>query len=155
MLYRAASIRASARASVRRGAAMVETAAVAAIFLLFLFGVLEYCRLLYVQQVVSNAAREGARYAIVNASDSNLVAESQAKVLAYLGGLDKTLQNYSCQVYLSDVSGNNIGSAVDATFGQYICVEVSLKYSPIVPSFLFMNQNLTLSSKCWMGSEAN
>ncbi len=133
----------------------METAAVAVVFLLFLFGILEYCRLIYVEQVVINAAREGTRYAIVNTSDANLIADTQAKVQSYMGGLDKSLQNYSCQVYAADSSGNNIGSPLNVPFGQYICVQVQLTYSPIVPSLLFLNQTMTISSKCCMGSEAN
>src|SRR5437868_15213382 len=94
--------------SARWGATAVETAAVVTVFLLFLFGILEYCRLVYVQQVVINAAREGARYAIVNTTDTNLVADTQSKVQGYMGGLDKTLQSYQCQVYAADASGKNI-----------------------------------------------
>lgn len=139
----------------RRGTTAVETAAVAVVFLMFLFGILEYCRLIYVQQVVVNAAREGARFAIVNTTDTNLVADTQARVLSYMGGLNKTMQNYSCQVYAADTNGNNIGSPLNVPFGQYICVQVQLTYSPIVPSLLFLNQTMTISSKCCMGSEAN
>jgi Flp pilus assembly protein TadG len=140
---------------VRTGATAVETAAVVVVFLMLLFGILEYCRLLYVQQVVQNAAREGARYAIVNSYNATVVTDTQAKVLGYMGGLDKTMASYSCQVYAADVNGNNIGSPQNQPFGAYICADVSLNYSPIVPSLLFMNKTLTIRSKCCMGSEAN
>jgi Flp pilus assembly protein TadG len=140
---------------VRRGATAVETAAVVSVFLLFLFGIFEYCRLIYVRQVVENAAREGARYAIVNSYNTTVVSDTQAVVKNYMGGLDTTLQNYSCQVYAADSSANNIGSPLNVKFGQYICCDVSLQYSPIVPSFLFLNKTLTIESKCCMGSEAN
>jgi len=139
----------------RRGATAVETAAVVTVFLLFLFGIFEYCRMVYVQQVVINAAREGARYAIVNTNNASLIADTQAKVQSYMGGLDKTLQSYSCQVYAADSSGNNVGSPLNVPFGQYICVQVQLTYSPIVPSLLFLNKTMIISSKCCMGSEAN
>jgi Flp pilus assembly protein TadG len=139
----------------RAGATAVETAAVVTVFLLFLFGILEYCRLIYCQQVVTNAAREGARYAIVNSYNATVVSDTQTKVQGYMAGLDKSLQNYSCQVYAADVNGNNIGSPQNVSFGNYICCDVSLTYSPIVPSFLYLNKTLTLRSKCCMGSEAN
>jgi TadE-like protein len=139
----------------RTGATAVETAAVVSVFLLLLFGILEYCRLIYVQQVVQNAAREGARYAIVNSYDPNLVVNTQAKVKTYMGGLDKSLQSYTCLVYAADLAGNNIGSPNNAPFGQYICCDVSLVYSPITPSFLYLNKTLKIQSKCCMGSEAN
>ncbi len=139
----------------RRGTTTVEVAVVVVIFLMFLFGILEYCRLIYVRQVVENAAREGARYAIVNTYVSSVVTDTQAVVKGKMGGLDKTLQNYSCQLYAADASGNNIGSPQNVPFGQYVCCDVSLTYSPIVPSLLFMNKTLTIRSKCCMGSEAN
>ncbi len=139
----------------RTGATAVETAAVVVVFLMLLFGILEYCRLIYVQQVVQNAAREGARFAIVNSYDPALVADTQAKVQTYMGGLDKSLKSYTCQVYAADINTNNIGSPNNAPFGQYICVDVALTYSPIVPSLLYMNKTLIIRSKCCMGSEAN
>src|SRR5689334_17002312 len=50
----------------RRGVTVVEGALVLSVFLLLLFGMFEYCRFLLVLHVTNNAAREGARYAVVN-----------------------------------------------------------------------------------------
>jgi Flp pilus assembly protein TadG len=50
----------------RRGATIVESALVLSVFLMLLFGMFEYCRFLLVLHVSNNAAREGARYAVVN-----------------------------------------------------------------------------------------
>ncbi|MBN9122466.1 MAG: pilus assembly protein [Planctomycetes bacterium] len=50
----------------RRGMTIVESALVLSVFLLLLFGMFEYCRFLLVLHVSNNAAREGARYAVVN-----------------------------------------------------------------------------------------
>ncbi len=50
----------------RRGAVVVESALVLSVFLMLLFGMFEYCRFLLVLQVTNNAARSGARYAVVN-----------------------------------------------------------------------------------------
>src|SRR4051794_31370443 len=101
----------------RSAAAMVEMAAVVSVFLLMLFGVMEYCRLLFVRQVMENAAREGARYAVVNTYDGAVVANTQAKVLTVMGGLNTTMKNYKCQVYMADSSGTSIGSVANAPFG--------------------------------------
>jgi hypothetical protein len=51
------------RKSNRRGAAVVEFAVVAPIFFMLVFGMIEYGRLVQVQQVLTNASREGARVA--------------------------------------------------------------------------------------------
>jgi len=140
---------------VRRGAATVELAFVAVIFLLFMFGILEYGRFIFYRQVFFNAAREGARYAVVNTSASTIVTDTQAQVKAYLNGLDSRVPNYNCDVYLSDSTGTSTGSAANATFGQYICVDVSCTFDPVLPSFIFMGKTFTIRCKAMMGSEAN
>lgn len=51
-----------------RGQALVEFALVIPIFLLMVFGIIDAGRLIYTYNTVSNAARDGARVAIVNQS---------------------------------------------------------------------------------------
>ena len=138
----------------RSGATAVEFAAVATVFIMLLFGILEYCLIIYTQNVVENAAREGARYAIVNVTDTTVVTDTQTYVLTVMGGLDTKMQNYSSKVYLADAYGNNIGSAGSAQFGQYVCVEISVDYVPITPGLLNLS-TITVRSKSSMGSEAN
>lgn len=62
-MSRIASRRRTARS---RGQALAEFALVAPIFFLILFGIIDFGRYVYYVQVLSNAAREGARYAIVH-----------------------------------------------------------------------------------------
>ena len=54
----------------RRGQALVEFALVAPIFILSLLALIEFGRAVYSIQMLHNAAREGARYAIVHGSGS-------------------------------------------------------------------------------------
>ena len=61
------ALRARARST---GQAMVEFAIVAPIFFLMLFAIIDFGRYVYYVQVLNNAAREGARYAIVHGSNS-------------------------------------------------------------------------------------
>ena len=139
----------------RRGTTVIEMAAVIAIFCMLLFGMLEYCMILYTYDVMQNAAREGARFAIVNSSDASLVSDTQATVKTMMMGLDTKNTNYSCTVYLADASGNSIGNATNATFAQNICVNVSLTYTPLTPGLLHLSNSFTLQTKCSMASEAN
>jgi Flp pilus assembly protein TadG len=53
-----------------RGQALVEFVLVAPIFFLLLFGIIDFGRYVYYVQILNNAAREGARYAIVHGSNS-------------------------------------------------------------------------------------
>lgn len=48
------------------GQALPEFALVAPLFFLLLFGIIEVGRFIFYYEILSNAAREGARYAIVN-----------------------------------------------------------------------------------------
>lgn len=139
----------------RAGAHLVELAFVVAIFVMFLFGILEYSRLVFVRQVIMNAAREGARYAVVNVADSTVVSDTTAYVKTRMCGLDSQTSYYNCQVYLSDSSGNNIGSATNAAFGQYIAVQIDYDYSPILPSLLRMSNTIRITARDLMLSEAN
>jgi len=91
----------------RRAAAVVETAAVASVFVLFLFGVMEYCRYIFVRQLIANAGREGARYAVVNSNSPTLDADTQAFVRAKMGGMDTKagVKNFVVQVYTGTSTG--------------------------------------------------
>ncbi len=53
-----------------RGQALVEFALVAPLFFLLLFAIIDFGRYVYYVQIINNAAREGARYAIVHGSNS-------------------------------------------------------------------------------------
>lgn len=65
----------------RRGAAAVEFAMVAPVFLLLTFGMMEYGRMVMVQQVLTNGSREGARKAVL---DGATTADVTTAVQAYL-----------------------------------------------------------------------
>jgi Flp pilus assembly protein TadG len=139
----------------RTAAALIETAVVVTVFLLLLFGVLEYCRYLFVMEVTNNAAREGARFAVVNTNDTTLTADAIALVNAKMGNVSQQLQSYKVQVYAADVNGNNIGAAANAGFGQYIAVQITGNYVPILPTFLRMGSTIPVNVKILMCSEAN
>ena len=57
----------------RRGTAAVEFAIVAPVFFLLVFGMIEYGRMVMVQQVITNASREGARVGVLDGSTSTNV----------------------------------------------------------------------------------
>jgi Flp pilus assembly protein TadG len=65
----------------RRGAAAVEFAIVAPVFFLLVFGMVEYGRMIMVQQVITNAAREGARVGVL---DGSQLSDVQTAVNNYL-----------------------------------------------------------------------
>ena len=61
----------------RSGATVVEFALVAPVLFMFLFGLIEWGRVVMVQQSLTNAAREGCRMAVLStANDHQTVVES-------------------------------------------------------------------------------
>ncbi|HEV3143824.1 MAG TPA: TadE/TadG family type IV pilus assembly protein [Gemmataceae bacterium] len=143
----------SGRAQRRAGAAAVETAIVIGVCLLFMFAILQYAHYVMIRQVVENAAREGARQAVVKTSSAT-TADIQAVVQQYLSG--QNLSNLSIQVYEADpATGANIGPWTSTQWGQGIAVEVSGTYKSILPSFGFLPNTVNVHVKSIMRSEAN
>src|SRR5204862_7766525 len=101
--------------SVRRGAATVEMALVLPIVLLFLFGIFEYGRYFMTVQLMNNAAREGARYAITHLQPvtigattyGNATSDVTNVVTNVTAGI--TLSSQSVSGYASNSQGNNLG----------------------------------------------
>jgi Flp pilus assembly protein TadG len=144
---------------VRTGATVVESAFVLSLALLFILGIFEYCRYLFVLQLAENAVREGARYAVVNTQTAS-TAQVQAVVDSYLAGQGVQLQNYdkttSIQVFRADpATGSNLGAWTDASFGDGIGVVLTGTYRPALPSFLFMGNTISIQTESVMLSEAN
>jgi Flp pilus assembly protein TadG len=141
------------RSTTRSGATTVETAVVISIALLFMFAIFEYGRYVMFRQIVENAAREGARQAVVNTS-SQTTADIQATVTHYLAG--QQLANLTIDVYKADINtGANLGPWTGAAFGEGIAVEVTGDYKSILPRFGFLKSTSTIRAKSIMRSEAN
>ena len=145
----------------RRGATAVELAAVIVVFTMIMFGILEYCLIVYSQNIVENAAREGARYAVVNTT-TDTTAGVQAYVNNYLAGQGASqFVGYSpssnITVYMADpVTGLNTGSSwLNTGWGNSIGVSVTGTYQPVVPGMYFLTGSLTVTGTCVMTIEAN
>lgn len=138
----------------QRGAGMVEFAIAATALLLVMFGILEFGRVMYTYHTVSNAARLGARWAIVrgsncsvldhcNATSSDIQTWVQSQVpLVDSGVLSvaatwSTSKDPSVNCSVTDPSGNNVQ-------GHLVCVTVSYPFNFALP---FVSRTaLTLSS---------
>lgn len=137
----------------RSAATVVETAAVLSVFLVFILGVIEYGRFLMVRQLLDNAAREGARQAVVS-TNTLTTADVQNIVQGYLAG--QMTPTPTVQVYKADpATGTNTGVWTDAAFGDAIAVQVTGTYKSMVPSFGFLPTSLSLTATAMMRSEAN
>lgn len=143
----------------RGGVTLVEMALLMTIFLLFLFGVFEYSRLLFLIHVTTNAARSAARYACCNVDKgSNFVTVNDATtgavsirqhVINQMGGADKLVTDFDVAAWPCNTTKLYQNPAViepkasysawnEATFTERIAVKVTGKYKPVLPAFIFM-----------------
>lgn len=68
----------------RNGATTVELAVVAPVMFLLIFGLFEFTRMVWIQQAITNAAREGGRKAVLATTSSK--NDVDAEVRQYLIG---------------------------------------------------------------------
>jgi Flp pilus assembly protein TadG len=90
-----------------RGTAVVETALVLGVFLLLMFGIMDFGRLLYTYHLVDNAARLGTRFAVVHgAACANTTRVSPDPWPCPADGTE--IQNYVRQQSILMGIGNNV-----------------------------------------------
>ena len=111
----------------RRGAAAVEFAVVAPVFFLLVFGMIEFGRMVMVQQVITNGSREGARIAVLDGTDTGEVTTA---VDTYLSNAAVT----GATVTVSPDPPNSAG------YGEPVTVTVSIPFDQVswLPSPMFL-----------------
>lgn len=145
----------------RKGATLVETTFVLMLVLTFMMGIYEYGRYIFTLQIVENAAREGARYAIAHTQDKTM-ADITAHISSKVTGADSQLSNYAVTVtamVLKPKSGQTAGTVIpdwtDASPTDGIVVEISGDYTPILPGLMYLTSTLPVRAKAVMYSEGN
>ncbi len=127
----------SPKRSSRRGAAIVEFAIIAPLFLTLVAGTIEISRAIIVQQVLTNASREGAR---IGSYDSTTATST------ITSAVNTYLSNEGITGATTTVSPNPPSVAAD---GQSISVTVSIPFNTVswLPSpFYLGGQTLTATS---------
>ena len=106
---------------------MVEFAVIAPVFFLLVFGMIEFGRMVMVQQVITNASREGARRAVLDGATTP--------------GVEAAVNNY-----LSSSNINNATIDVDpdppsnAGYGEPVTVTVTVGFDEVswLPTPMFL-----------------
>jgi Flp pilus assembly protein TadG len=126
----------------RRGAALVEFAVVMPVFLVFIVGMIEIGRAIMVQQLITNASREGARIAGY---------DSTTQTSTITSAVNTSLSNVKITNATTTVSPDPPSGASD---GQQVSVTVSIPYAQVswVPSPFFL-KNRTLQATSVMRRE--
>jgi Flp pilus assembly protein TadG len=101
---------------------MVEFALVSILFLTVVLGAIDFGRAVYINSQLTNAVREGARYAQVAPSDTS--------------GIKSEVKDKGAGLGLSDSDIVVTCSSNDCTAGNDITVRANLDFSFIIQSFL-------------------
>lgn len=111
----------------RRGASAVEFAMVAPVFFLLVFGMIEYGRMVMVQQVITNASREGCRRAVLDGATADGVNTAVNGYLAS-AGIDGAVVTITPS------------SPATAGFGEPVTVAVSVAFAEVswLPSPMYL-----------------
>ncbi len=126
---------------------MVEMAVVLPVFLLVLFGIVEFGRAMMVEQLLANGARLGARRAILNDKTNS---EVEQLVRDFCQGVHPTA-NFTITISVNGVSGAQL---VDAAQGDLCGVQVEVPFTQVslLPSPDWLS-TATLRNACTMEHE--
>jgi len=118
----------------QKGASAVEFALVLPLLVVITFGIIEFGMLIYNQQVITNASREGAR--------AGILASSPRVSPTGTNSIDSVVQNYCASHLVTFATTKNppttsvTGYSANAAFGTDLSVQVSYQYSfLVIPNF--------------------
>ncbi|MEX0793014.1 MAG: TadE family protein [Pirellulaceae bacterium] len=123
---------------------MVEFAIVAPLFFLLIFGMIEYGRMVMVQQVITNASREGARRAVLEGAVTGDVVQA----------VEDFLNSGAVSANAAEITITPDPPA-SAGFGQPVAVSVSISFSDVswLPSPMYLG-GTTLEARTVMRRES-
>jgi Flp pilus assembly protein TadG len=133
-----------------QGTTIVEAAIILVAFLMFLFGIFEASRFINTRQVLTDAAREGARLAVTPLSGTNILpttAEIQARVDQYLASANLTGATTTVDPNVSVVTGS--------VTTIYTRVHVEKLYQVLTVPYFFNMLNVTLAGEALMRNETS
>ncbi|HXH81818.1 MAG TPA: TadE family protein [Candidatus Tectomicrobia bacterium] len=127
----------------QRGTSTLEFAAVLPFLCLILVTIIELSRAWFTLNVVTNAAREGVRAAVV-ATAANVVSDGQARMEAVLQSAGMTCQGNTCTITCSP-NPCDLNSQVTAN--------IQVPFDTIVPAFIPQMQNIVVRQTAVMRYE--
>jgi Flp pilus assembly protein TadG len=115
----------------QEGQALVEFALVVPVLLILFLGIMEFGLLMYNQQIITNASREGARFGIVVQPTRRTVSEIEGVVADYCGSHLVTFGSGSPSVIVTP------DPTTGAVFGDDLTVAVEFPYDfLLLPEFV-------------------
>lgn len=132
----------------QKGVVAVEAALLLPILLVLVFGIIEFGVALYDKAVITNAAREGARFGIVVATPPRQASDIQTVV-----------NNYTSTYLLTFARGGATplvtATGTGGSFGSSLAVTVTYTYTGLVlgPMLAAITGPITLTSTATMANE--
>jgi Flp pilus assembly protein TadG len=140
----------------------VESAIILLMFFMLLFGVIEAGRFLNHRQVLTNAAREGARYAVLPLSGTNTLpteAEIKTKVDSFLAAAHITGATTAVKCPLGAAGCTSTDATMSVVSGsvttEYTEVSVTKAFSVITVPGFYSAININLTGKSLMRRETS
>ena len=124
-----------------RGQALVEFAVASVVFLMTVFGTLQFGLMVWHYNMISNLAQEGARWASVHGSTSGSPASVDA-VRAYVRSRALGLLPSGCTTCVSAVPAPSTLMP-----GSFVTVTVTMSYTPITGLLPSSTMNMSSSAK--------
>ena len=140
-----------------RGQSLVEFALVLPIFLLLIFGVVDAGRLVYTYNTISNAARDGARVAIVNQSTTGTATCDTTQPTAWptgcavASGIGLNLADADVVVSYRDAA--DAAACATPIIGCIAVVTVTGRFTPLTPGINTLIGSVTLTATTKMSLE--
>jgi Flp pilus assembly protein TadG len=163
LFWRSMTLRKESYRKCERGVTTVEGAVILTMFFMLLFGVIEAGRFLSMRQVLANAAREGARFAVAPTSGTNNLpneTEIQAVVAAFLtaGQVTGATTTTTCPTTAPEActaksASMSVNTGLVTT--EYTEVAVSKPYSVITVPGFFNAISVTLTGTARMRRETS
>ena len=115
----------------RRGTALVEMALVLPIFVAVTLGIVEFGRAMMVGQLITNAAREGARLGIIDGSTNAEVIDSIEGFLAESAGIQAADLTITITVTPAEGNPNPNNQVANALPRDLVTVFVSVPFNKV------------------------
>lgn len=132
----------------RRGAALVEMAVVLPVFMMVILGIVEFGRAMMVSQLVTSAAREGARIGVVDGNANSDIESYVENFLSEAAGVSSEYITTTVTITPgpgSTTSGNEVGNAQAR---DMVKVEVAVPFDRVsyIPGDYLTGKNLRSSA---------
>jgi len=117
----------------RSGQAVVEFALVLPIFILLVFGAIEFGRAYYTLHLLTNAAREGARRGSL---PNQVEADVEDRVDEFLESVGLGGGQWTTTITVTDPEGNTVAGLSSATENDRVAVTVAYDFDVLVGALL-------------------